>query len=68
MTAQKNEGKELIEKISVLDTNIFLTGLEINLFNGIIYSTPNVIEEIRVSKFAEKNRNIIIKIFQIPIA
>jgi len=62
MTVQKNEGKELIEKISVLDTNIFLTGLDINLFNGIIYSTPNVIEEIRVSKFAEKNRNIINKV------
>jgi len=62
MTVQKNEGKDLEEKISVLDTNIFLTGLEINLFNGIIYSTPNVIEEIRVNKFAEKNRNIIYKV------
>ncbi|MHA2007968.1 MAG: NOB1 family endonuclease [Promethearchaeota archaeon] len=48
--------------VSVIDTNIFLTGIDINLIKGIIYSTPSVVEEIKVKKYTDKNRNIINKI------
>ncbi|MFW9822749.1 MAG: NOB1 family endonuclease [Candidatus Thorarchaeota archaeon] len=52
------------KKISyfVFDTNIFLKGLELNLLSGIIYTTPNIIEEIRVKKYEDKNRNILNRI------
>jgi rRNA maturation endonuclease Nob1 len=46
----------------VFDTNIFLKGLEINLIPGIIYTTPKIIEEIKVNKFKDKNRNILNRI------
>lgn len=39
MTAQKNN-------IYVFDTNIFLTGVDFNLINGIIYTTSRVIDEV----------------------
>ncbi|MHA1985889.1 MAG: NOB1 family endonuclease [Promethearchaeota archaeon] len=46
----------------VFDTNIFLKGLEINLIPGIIYTTPKIVDEIKVSKFKDKNRNILNRI------
>ncbi|MFX1344005.1 MAG: NOB1 family endonuclease [Promethearchaeota archaeon] len=48
--------------IFIFDTNIFLTGIDFNLFNGIIYTTPKIIEEIKVRKYEDKNRNILNKI------
>lgn len=48
--------------VSVIDTNIFLTGIDFNLLKGIIYSTAKVIDEIRVKKYKDKNRNILNKI------
>jgi UPF0271 protein len=48
--------------ISVFDTNIFLLGLDFNLIPGKIFTTPKIIEEIEVSKFKEKNRNILNRI------
>jgi rRNA maturation endonuclease Nob1 len=48
--------------IFIFDTNIFLTGIDFNLFKGIIYTTPKIIEEIKVGKYKDKNRNILNKI------
>lgn len=46
----------------VFDTNIFLKGLEFNLIPGTIYTTPTIIEEIKVKKYKDKNRNILYRI------
>ena len=46
----------------VFDTNIFLKGLEFNLIPGTIYTTQQIIEEIKVNKFKDKNRNILNRI------
>ncbi|MFW9969044.1 MAG: NOB1 family endonuclease [Candidatus Odinarchaeota archaeon] len=48
--------------ISIFDTNIFLTGIDFNLIEGIIYTTPSIIEELNEDKYLEKNRNILNKI------
>ncbi len=50
------------EPISILDTNIFLTGIDFNLFKGTIYTTPKIISEINVDKYKNRNRNIFTKI------
>jgi len=57
MTVLRNKKKRLI-----FDANIFLTGVDFNLIDAIIYTTPKVIEEIRVDKYLDKNRNILNKI------
>ena len=49
--------------IYIFDANIFLTGIDFNVIEGIIYTTPSVIEEIKASRYKEKNRNIINKIY-----
>ena len=61
---QKNRNNEEFtkKKLLIFDTNIFLTGINFNLIEGIIYTSPKVIEEITVNRYAEKNRNIINKI------
>ncbi|MFX1374915.1 MAG: NOB1 family endonuclease [Promethearchaeota archaeon] len=48
--------------IYIFDTNIFLTGIDFNLIKAKIYTTPKIIEEIKVRKYKEKNRNILNKI------
>ncbi len=48
--------------IYIFDANIFLTGLDFNIIEATIYTTPSIIEEVKVSKFEEKNRNILNKI------
>ncbi|MFX0105417.1 MAG: NOB1 family endonuclease [Candidatus Hodarchaeota archaeon] len=48
--------------IYVFDTNIFLTGIDFNIIEGIIYTTPSIIEEIKISKYINRNRNILNKI------
>jgi rRNA maturation endonuclease Nob1 len=52
------------KKISILifDTNIFLTGIDINIFKERIYTTPKIIQEINVLKYSNKNRSILNKI------
>ena len=45
--------------ILIFDTNIFLKGIDINLFKETIYTTSKVIEEIEVLKYSNKNRNIL---------
>lgn len=52
----------LKSQIFIFDTNIFLTGIDFNLFQGKIYTTPSIIEEVKVRKYTEKNRNILNKI------
>ena len=59
MTALKNNNSKNASKILIFDTNIFLTGIDLNIIKDLIYTTPSVIDEIRISK---KNRNIISKI------
>ncbi len=48
--------------IFIFDTNIFLTGVDFNLFKGTIYTTPSIIKEIDVRKYKNKNRNILNRI------
>lgn len=63
MILQKNE--EMLSKspILIFDTNIFLTGIDFNLIDGIIYTTPSIIEEIKVEKYSKQNKNILNKIY-----
>ncbi|MFX0020865.1 MAG: NOB1 family endonuclease [Candidatus Hermodarchaeota archaeon] len=46
----------------IFDTNIFLTGIDFNLIEGVIYTTHSIIEEVNQWKYKEKNRNILNKI------
>ncbi|MHA2184107.1 MAG: NOB1 family endonuclease [Promethearchaeota archaeon] len=62
MIHQKNSRMKSISPIFIFDTNIFLTGIDFTLFSGIIYTTPSIIEEVKVSKYKDKNRNILNKI------
>jgi len=48
--------------IYIFDTNIFLTGIDFNVIEGSIYTTPSIIEEVKAIRYKEKNRNIINKI------
>jgi len=59
----KNDDMKDKDQIAVFDTNIFLTGIDFNIFKSIIYTTPNVIEEVKASKYIEKNRHILNKIY-----
>ncbi len=49
----------MISKIFVIDTNIFLLGVDFNVIQGTFYTTPEILEEI---KFSEKTRNILHKV------
>ena len=62
MIHQKNSKMKEKSPIYIFDTNIFLTGIDINLIKGKIYTTPKIIEEIKVRKYEDKNRNILNKI------
>ncbi|MBY9002515.1 MAG: NOB1 family endonuclease [Candidatus Lokiarchaeota archaeon] len=48
--------------ILIFDTNIFLKGIDINLFPNKIYTTPDIINEIEVIRYEARNRNIINRI------
>ncbi len=48
--------------IYVFDTNIFLTGIDFNIIEAEIYTTPSIIEEVQDRRYVEKNRNILNKI------
>jgi UPF0271 protein len=45
--------------ILIFDTNIFLKGIDFNLFEERIFTTPKIVEEIEVLKYSNKNRNIL---------
>ena len=45
--------------ILIIDTNIFLTGIDFNLFEGEIYTTDKILAEINVPKYKVKNRTIL---------
>ncbi len=49
----------MTSKIYVIDTNIFLLGVDFNVIEATFYTTPEIIEEI---KFSEKTRNILNKV------
>ncbi|TFF85832.1 MAG: hypothetical protein EU517_01180 [Promethearchaeota archaeon] len=48
--------------ILIFDTNIFLKGIDINIFKEKIFTTPKIIKEIEVVKYLNKNRNILNRI------
>lgn len=48
--------------ILIFDANIFLKGVDINIFEEKIYTTPKIIKEIEVLKYSNKNRNILTRI------
>ncbi len=48
--------------ILVFDTNIFLRGIDFNFFKERIFTTPEIIDEIQVKRYKDKNRNIIHRI------
>ncbi|MFW9818389.1 MAG: NOB1 family endonuclease [Candidatus Thorarchaeota archaeon] len=48
--------------IYIFDANIFLSGIDFNVIEGLIYTTHSIIEEVNLRKFKEKNRNILNKI------
>jgi UPF0271 protein len=48
--------------IHIFDTNIFLTGIDFNIIKGTIYTTPSIIEEIKVLRYEEKNRIVVDRI------
>jgi rRNA maturation endonuclease Nob1 len=56
MIAQKKK------PILIFDTNIFLKGIDINILKEKIYTTPEILEEIKVLKYSDKNRNILDRI------
>jgi UPF0271 protein len=63
MIALKNDiQKEKAKPILIFDTNIFLIGIDFNLIDAHIYTTPGIIEEIRHNKYIDKNRNILSRI------
>ncbi|MBD3213765.1 MAG: hypothetical protein GF311_14235 [Candidatus Lokiarchaeota archaeon] len=65
MTAQKNKDRRSFpeeNQILVLDTNIFLLGIDFNVIKGELYTVPGILDEIRVERYREKNRNILIRI------
>ncbi|MFX0144994.1 MAG: NOB1 family endonuclease [Candidatus Hodarchaeota archaeon] len=51
-----------ITTICVFDTNIFLTGIDFNVIEGIIYTTSSIVEEVNDDRYKDKNRNIFNKI------
>ena len=56
MTVQKKKS------ILVFDTNIFLTGVDFNYFPERIFTTPEIVDEIKVRKYINRNRNILRRI------
>jgi len=62
MIHQKNKNMQNKSSILIFDTNIFLTGIDFNLIEGLIYTTPTIIEEIKVKKYLKKNQNILYRI------
>ena len=63
MILQKNDKMLSESPILIFDTNIFLTGIDFNLFDGDMYTTPSIIEEIKVKKYLKQNQNVINKIY-----
>lgn len=58
MTAQNRKKSSIL----IFDTNIFLRGVDLNLFPNKIYTTPEIINEIEVKRYESRNRNIINRI------
>ena len=45
--------------ILIFDANIFFIGIDFNVIPQKIYTTPKILEELKVEKYASHNRNII---------
>jgi UPF0271 protein len=48
--------------IYIFDANVFLTGIDFNVIEAEIYTSPQILEEVQDRRYVEKNRNIISKI------
>lgn len=62
MPQKNNKLNQQEDKILVLDTNIFLLGIDFNMIKGQLYTVPGILDEIRVERYKEKNRNILNRI------
>ena len=49
-------------KSYILDSSVFLRGIDFNLFPGRIYTTPAILDEIKVKRYEQKNRTIMSRI------
>lgn len=49
--------------VHIFDANIFLIGIDFNIIEGTIYTTPSIIEEVKAIRYEEKNRIILNRIF-----
>ncbi len=58
----KNNIMNKESQILIFDTNIFLMGIDFNVFEGVIYTTPSIVKEVKDQRYSEKNRNIINRI------
>lgn len=63
MIHQKNSNMKEKSPVHIFDANIFLTGIDFNIIEGTIYTTPSIVEEIKVLRYEEKNRIILNRIF-----
>ena len=43
----------------MFDANIFLTGVDFNYFPERIFTTPEIVDELKVERYIIRNRNII---------
>jgi rRNA maturation endonuclease Nob1 len=63
MIPQKKNNMKQKTPIHIFDANIFLTGIDFNLIEGTIYTTPSIIEEIMALRYEEKNQIIVNRIY-----
>jgi rRNA maturation endonuclease Nob1 len=63
MIHQKNNKMKEPSPIHIFDANIFLTGINFNIIEGKVYTTPAIIEELQIIRYKEKNRLILDRIF-----
>jgi len=63
MIHQKNNSMKEKTPIHIFDANIFLTGIDFNIIEGTVYTTPSIIEEVKAIRYEEKNRIILDRIF-----
>ena len=63
MIHQKNNNMKETSPVHIFDANIFLTGIDFNIIEGTVYTTPSIIEEVKAIRYEEKNRIILNRIF-----
>ena len=46
----------------MFDANIFLTGVDFNYFAERVFTTPEIVDELKVEKYIVRNRNILLRV------